>query len=181
MQIFNKIKPILYCIMVIMFYFYLFIFSSLYGTINIFSKILFIIVYLLIPILILILPIIIKCLLKKEINITKNSLILIILHLVIILILRYSIILYMKHFTIDKWNNPNWIQLRYLMLDDFKNKYKPIGKDKDEITKILGNYDYVNEECICYDVRLYKDIVYDTYCLYYNIDNIIIDTSKTWK
>ena len=58
---------------------------------------------------------------------------------------------------------------------------EPIGKDKDEITKILGNYDYVNEECICYDVRLYKDIVYDTYCLYYNIDNIIIDTSKTWK
>lgn len=175
------LKNIIFYILLIIFYFYLFVFTSLYGIIYIISTSLYTIIYLIIPILILLLPLIIKYLYKRNIHIFKFIILEILIHFTLIVCIHYGIILYMKQFNIDKWSNPNWIQLRHLMIDDFKNKYKPIGKDKDEITKILGNYDYINEECICYDVRLYKDIVYDTYCLYYNKDNIITNTAKTWE
>lgn len=142
-----------------------------------FSKILFNICYNFIPIILLSLPIIFnKCFNK----IMSYLYIINIMYIPILLIINLSITIYMKNFTLEKWYEKS-IHLRHLMIEDFENEYKTIGKDKNEITKILGNYAYINEECICYDIRLYKDIVYDTYCLYYNKDNIITNTSKTWE
>lgn len=173
------VSSIMFYILIIIFYFYFFLISSLYGIIAIYSNNISIIIYLIIPALILLLPFIIKYLFK--INIFKFILIELLIHFILIICIHYSIINYMKHFTSSKWKNEKWIQLRHFMIDDFEDKYSPINKDKNKIIKILGNYNFISEECICYDVRLYKDIVHDTYCLYYNKDNIITNTVKSWE
>ena len=109
-----------------------------------FSKILFNICYNFIPIILLSLPIIFnKCFIK----IMSYLYIITIMYIPILLIVNLGITIYMKNFTLEKWHEKSI----HLMIEDFENEYKTIGKDKNEITKILGNCAYINEECIfCY-------------------------------
>lgn len=175
------LKNIIVYILAIISYFYLFVLASLLGIINIYSKVLFIIVYFVIPILVLLLPITIKYIFKKkDFNITIAIFKGMVIHFIIIISLSYGITEYMGYFTIKKWSNLELVELRYLMIDDLEDKYKLIGMTKEEVIDILGKPDYEDEKSICYDARLHKDIVYDTYCLEYG-DGLIIDTYKSWE
>ncbi len=156
-----------------------FIVNMLDGVINLFSSVLFIISIFIIPILFILLPFIFKKLLKKEwYKAFVYSFIINVIYIIIIVpVIRFGIISYMKSFSIKKWNN--YDNLRYLMIDDLEKNHNLIGMKKDDVNKLLGKEDS-NYEGMCYFVKSeFLDSYF--YCLKYDENNIITETFKTYK
>ena len=157
-------------------------FSSNY-VIGYFSETLFYICYNFIPIIFLLLPIILKIILKISFSKTMiYSFIITIMYIPILLITNLSITIYMKNFTIDKWNEKS-VHLRYLMIEDFENKYRPIGKNKEEIIKMFG-VDYSrlrdNDNSFCYVVGATGFKVVH-YCFIYDDKDTIVDIKYNYN
>ena len=122
------------------------------------------------PINILILPIFIKFALKKDFYISIfYSLLSVISYFIILLSANTVVTKYMSNFTKEKWSK--YEELRYLMIDNFEEKYMPLNKKTEDITKILGETSsYKNN--ICYPIRNQWIKSY-YYCLEYDENNLI--------
>lgn len=172
---------ILYYILTPIFFFYLYIFEALTGSISDFSETLFYIVYVVIPIILVLMPILLKIILGKKFYKTiLYSCLGFAIYILIIISLKFSIDMYFKTFTIEKWSNNNWHGFRYLMIDDMEKKYDFIGMNKNEIYDILGKEDkeLEGEYVICYSMRngFFEG---DYYLIYLNEDDIVIKTDNT--
>lgn len=175
----NVTFGLLYYILGIVGFFYLFILCGIFGIIESFSQELFFICFLLFPIIILLLPIIITKIFKKVFY--KSilwGLMMVVVYFLILLFIRYSILRYMGTFTIEKWNHQEYYHLRYLMIEDLEDKYHFVGKNKEEVIRVLGTGNEYDHN-ICYFVKSEWLDSYD-YCLHYDEDNIITDTYQTY-
>ena len=127
-----------------------------------------------------ILPIFIKKILKKDFY--KAIIIgckIIIVYFILIIVIRCFIIGYMSKFTINKWNNSDWYDLRYLMIDSLEKEYNFIGMTKDYVIKILGE-GQERENSICYSVKsIWMDSYY--YCINFDENNVVTYTFNTLK
>lgn len=171
----------LYYILGIVGFFYLYMLAVLFGMISSFSQSLFIVCFIILPLIILILPVIIKKTMKQEFyKAILLSCISVIIYFIILFIIKFSILNYMSKFTIQKWNNDNYIDLRYLMLDDLEKKYDFIGMNKEKANQILGLKSYYNyDNGICYFIKNeWLNNYY--YCLDYDENNIITKTYKKY-
>lgn len=144
-----------------------------------YSSTIFNICHIYIPIILILLPLVFKFILKKQFyKSILYSIVVIIIYIPMVFILQYGITNYMRDFTQQKWNN--YIDLRYLMIEDFEEKYETIGKEKEDIYKILGTPDVVFEPdtemgSFCYQVGYdLFDVKY--YCFIYDDKNIIVET-----
>lgn len=142
-----------------------------------FSKILFNICYNFIPIIFLFLPIMLKIIFNRCFNKSMlYSFIIVIMYIPILLIINLSITIYMKNFTLEKWHEKS-VHLRHLMIEDFEDKYKPIGANKEDIINILG-VDYSrlrdNDNSLCYVIEA-SGFDAKHYCFIYNENDIITD------
>ena len=100
------------------------------------------------------------------------------MYIPILLIINLSITIYMKNFTLEKWYEKS-IHLRHLMIDDFENTYKPIGKNKNDIKNILGETYFKDknyEQSFCYVIGA-SGFDAKHYCFIYDNSNVIIDTT----
>ena len=100
------------------------------------------------------------------------------MYIPVLLIVNLSITIYMKNFTLEKWHEKS-VHLRHLMIDDFEEKYRPIGKNKEDIIKLLGgSYDRMrdNDNSFCYVVGA-SGFQAKHYCFIYDNSNVIIDTT----
>lgn len=175
------ILGIMYYILGIIFFFYLYVFEALAGSISDFSSTLFYVIYLIIPIILLMLPVILKFAIKKEFyKSILYSCIGIIIYIIIIILLTIGIKNYFKTFSTEKWSNDNWNSFRYLMIEDMENKYDFIGMTKDEVYSVLGKEDKKLEELlgeyvICYSMRN-GFLEGDYYQIFLNEDDIVTKT-----
>ncbi|MDO4282505.1 MAG: hypothetical protein Q4D02_02620 [Clostridia bacterium] len=173
---------IVYYIVNFIFFFYLYIFAVLVGTIIDFSSILFNICFIFLPIILLIIPLVCKLMLKR--NFYKSILIGIIsimIYFIFLFMMKFGINCYFKSFTSEKWSNDTWHTFRYIMLDDLEEKYCLEGMTKSEIYEILGKPDQEleksNGECtICYSIKN-EFLEGDYYHIYLNENNVVIRTS----
>lgn len=153
-------------------FFYLSVFALLFGVIGNFSNTIFCICFLVLPIIVLFMPIILKFTLKKEFY--KSilwSLISVAIYFVIIFATSFGISKYMSEFTFEKWNNEEYSNLRYLMLNSLEEKNDFIGMNKEEVIEILGKEsDHGNR--IYYFVGSQFLTEY-FYCLEYDENNVI--------
>lgn len=175
---------ILFYLLGSIFYFYLYIFEAIAGSISDFSTTIFYISYLIIPIIILIMPLIFKFVFKKKFykSICYSALI-IVIHIVMLLLLTFGIKNYFKTFTTEKWTNNNWQGFRYLMIEDLGNKYNLIGMKKEEIYIILGKEDrtlkeFDDDNSLCYSMRN-GFLEGDYYIIILNDEGIVIDIKNT--
>lgn len=170
--IINIIAGLFYYILGMVGFFYSFVLVGLFGIIPDFSETLFWIYFLVLPIIILLLPIILKIVFKKQFyKSILLSLIAVVIYFILIFGSSFGIEKYMNKFTIEKWNNEKYCNLRYLMLNDLEEKYKLIGMKKEEVMNILGK-EYENENYIYYFVggEWLKSFYY---CLEYDENDII--------
>ena len=77
----------------------------------------------------------------------------------------------------EKWNNANYTELRYFMIDDLEREYPLIGMQKEEVIEILGKEpDY--DHSLCYHIRSVSIDSYQ-YCLSYEENGTITGTYET--
>lgn len=120
-KVLSIILGLIYYICGIIGFFILFVLVGLFGIIELFSDTLFWICFFIVPIIILILPIILKITLKKEFyKSILYSLISVPIYFAIIIVINFAISKYMNVFTIDKWTNKQYSNLRYLMVNDLE-------------------------------------------------------------
>jgi len=179
-KILNLLFGTAYYVVGIFGFYILFIAGLFDGIIGEFSEAIYIICFVIIPIIILILPIFIKKILKKDFY--KAIIIgckIIIVYFILIIVIRCFIIGYMSKFTINKWNNSDWYDLRYLMIDSLEKEYNFIGMTKDYVIKILGE-GQERENSICYSVKsIWMDSYY--YCINFDENNVVTYTFNTLK
>lgn len=137
--------------------------------------------YIYVPIFLLILPIIFKFILKKKFyKAIIYSFASVIIYLCILFLARLAIISYMSSFTTEKWNNPKYENLRYLMIDNLEEKHNIIGMNKEDIYALLGEEDGSFEEHnrIYYIIGQPRWISVEElyYCLEYDGNGVIINT-----
>lgn len=133
------------------------------------------------PFVLIVLPFVFKCLLRKRWRISIfYSLFLLLIYMMITMIAGYFTDDYFKTFSSDKWENSNYCDLRYMMVEDLKNKYSFIGMTKGQLYGILGEtgnkncpYDYEKGNKSCYIIL--NDELRNTFlCFYYNqYDHVI--------
>lgn len=174
----NIILGITYYTLGMIGFFYLFILTGIFGIIQSFSSVLHGICFLILPLLLLLSPIIIRKLWKKEFfESILFSILFVLLYFLILWLIRFSIIFYLNSFSVSKWNNPNYRNLRYLMIDGLEERYNFIGKDKKEVIRVLGKENEYDQN-LCYHIQnKWLDSYY--YCLHYDENNIITDTYET--
>lgn len=176
--ILNILFGFIYYILSTIFFFYWCVFEVFYGNIIDLSMSLFCIIYFVIPFIFLILPIILKFSLNQKFyKSILYSFLGIVIYIFLILLLKFSINIYFKTFTIEKWSNSNWYGFRYLMIDDLEEKYNLIGMTKSEIYDILGkgnNKLKTNQEenVLCYTIRN-GFLEGDYYLIYLNENDIV--------
>jgi len=173
-NILNIVLGVLYYVLGAIGFFYLFIFTLLFGAIIDFSHGLFAFCYVILPVVVLALPIAIKLITKKEFykSILFSS-IGVIIYFIIVFCIEMCIIRYMKDFTVDKWNN--YVDFRYLMVDDLEKEYNFVGMSKEEVFDILGEYDYCNDTSMRYLIR-YIWLKDEYFYLFYDENGIITNT-----
>lgn len=158
-RILNIVSGVLYYILGPIFFFYLYVFAALVGSIGDFSPELFNIIYLIVPIILLIMPILIKFIFRKKFNKSiLYSCIGIIMYILLIIGITLGINRYFHTFSTEKWCNDNWHSFRFLMIEDMEEKYNIVGMKKSEVYDILGEEDKELEELqgeyvICYSMR----------------------------
>lgn len=163
---------LIYYIVGVVGFFYLCSFSLLFGVIGDFSGTLFCICFLVLPIIILIMPIILKFVLKKPFyKAILWSLISVAVYFVIIFVTNFGITKYMSEFTFEKWNNEEYYNLRYLMLNSLEEQYDFIGMNKEEVIDMLGK-ESENKNRICYFVGS-EFLTEFYYCLEYDENGTI--------
>lgn len=159
-----------------------FILNMVDGVISLFSNVLFIICIFILPVLFIFLPIIFSKLFKKEwYKAFLYSFIINIIYVIIVVpVIRFGIISYMKSFSDTKWDN--YDNLRYIMVDDLEKNYNLIGKKTNDVKKLLGKPDssFDSDKSMCYFVKS-KWLDSYFYCLEYDENNVIIETYKTYK
>ena len=179
-KILGIVLGILFYLLGSIFFFYLYVFEAIAGSISEFSTTIFYIVYLIIPTIILIMPLIFKFVFKKKFykSICYSALI-IIVYILMLLVLTFGIRNYFKTFTTEKWTNNNWHGFRYLMIQDLEKQYDLIGMKKEEIYKILGKEDrnlneFDDNSSLCYSMRdgFFEG---DYYIIILNDEGIAID------
>lgn len=169
---------LLYYILAIVFPIFL-----LFSGVIVYYPTILLILLMLSPIIFILLPITFK---KKlhigEFLATDYSFIIIIIFIVIILIYGYLINNYFERFSYTKWNNNNYCNLRYKMINSLEKRYELVGMNKKGIYNILGKtdnkicqYDYEENNKICYLV-LETTMRNDFYCLYLDENGIVVDT-----
>lgn len=89
----------------------------------------------------------------------------------------------MSNFTKEKWNNSNYWNLRYLMVDNFEMKYNIIGMNKEEVYELLGTVtpaetSYGENNKICYLIREGGLFAGTYYCLEYDENGVIVNTHR---
>jgi hypothetical protein len=179
----SNIKKIIRILSVILYYLLLIcflIFNPYIISIIYYSDVL-LIVFFSIPIVLAFVPfILIK---KMHINKLKSfiySLLVAIILFVLMIIIGYLTDNYFKNFSSEKWNNNNYCDIRYKMIDSLEMKYSLVGMSKNNIYQILGTadsdtclYDYEKDNKICY--MIFETIMdYKFYCLYFDeVDNVV--------
>ncbi len=141
------------------------------------------IIYVVFPFFLLFLPSIFNKILSLRKSLTNLYCFLIIsIFLIIAYSVGYSYQHYFENFTYEKWNNSEYCDMRYRMIDSLEKKYSFIGMSKKEVYSILENvkdhictYDYEDTNQICY--ATYEAIMRnDFYCLYLNENGIVMKT-----
>ncbi len=164
---FNIILPSIYYIFGIFGFYFLFIMGITSGFLDL--KKLFLILFVILPIIVLLLPIVIKTIMKIEFyKCILFSLIGVVIYFIIFSIVLLSI----GTFSESNWKNDQYMNLRYLMIDDLESKYDLIGMNKDEIMKLLGETSGEGE--LCYPTSSFMITTY-FYCLRYDENNLITE------
>lgn len=105
-----------------------------------FSNLLFAVCFLLLPLLALLTPVAMKFIFKKPFyQSVLFGVAAAVLSLCILFGASLGIEGYMSDFTVEKWGNEDYTELRYLMIDDLEQEYDLIGMDKEEVIDLLGD------------------------------------------
>lgn len=143
----------------------------------------FLLIFAIGPLIFIFLPNILKRALHVEqFNSIIYSFLIFILFSIITIIVGHLTANYFKDFSYEKWNNSDYCNLRYRMIESLEKKYSFVGKNKEEVYSILGKidhqicpYDYENDTEICY--MTYEAMMRnDFYCLYLDTDGVVIGT-----
>lgn len=180
-KILNKIGKLLifflYYILVICF----FLFHPYSDTIINYSDILGMI-FILSPVVFVFFPSILKKILHVDRFIAiLYSFLSIIIFLVLTLIIGYFTKNYFENFSYKKWNNSNYCDMRYMMLESLEKKYSFVGMNRENVYNILGKIDgksciqdYEVDDKICYMTYEIEKISRDHYCLYLDENDVVI-------
>ena len=87
-------------------------------------------------------------------------------------------------FSKEKWNNSQYCNARYYMMEDFESKYNLVGMTEEEVYNLLGNTNsacggaYRTKTSIIYTIN---PIPFDPGCLFIKLDenNIVISYEYT--
>ena len=177
---------LLYYIVIDIFFFHPYFHIYLYTIIS-YSEVLGVI-FILSPVILAFLPTIVK----KKLHIEKfiatiYSFLAIIIFLVLTLIVGYFTKNFFEKFSYKKWNNSNYCDMRYMMIESLEKKYSFIGMNKKNIYNILGKiedkscmHDYEEDNKICYMTYEIEEISRNYYCLYLD-ENGIVTSAKYEK
>ena len=150
------------------------IYESTFAIITNFSGRLASICYFLFPTILVISPIIWKSVYKKSFyKSILYSTFSIIIYLIIFFTITLSIKWSFRTFSQEKWKN--YENLRYMMIDDFEQKYDLLKMTKQEVIDILGEH-IGKENEIQYSIGC-RDFFWEYYCLYLDNEGNIIETN----
>ena len=176
------ISGILYYGRGLYFFFISYVIGMFDGVILEFSYGLFNVFYVVLPIILLILPIVFRILWKKTfLKSLLYACVGILIYGLFLVMVRVGITNYFKTFSTEKWSNPDWHGLRYLMIDDLEQKYVLEGSSEEEILKLLGNNEMEGglqnperRNMVCYfiDFTFPKS---SYYCFYFDENGIVTE------
>lgn len=143
----------------------------------------FLLIFAIGPLIFIFLPNILKRALHVgQLNSIIYSFFIFILFSIITIIVGRLTVNYFKNFSYEKWNNSDYCNLRYMMIESLEKKYSFVGKNKEEVYSILGKidnqicpHDHKDDTEICY--MTYETMMRnDFYCLYLDTDGAVIGT-----
>ena len=165
---------VIYYILLFLIFWKIIMYELTFGIIAGFSGGLAGMCFVLFPIILIISPILWKYVYKKAFD---KSILYSILLMILYLIIVFTIILGVKWnfriFSQEKWEK--YVNLRYMMVDDFEQKYDLLKMTKQEVIDILGEDIGENNE-IQYWIGC-RDFFWEYYCLYLDNDGNIIETN----
>lgn len=165
---------VIYYILLFLIFGKIIMYELTFGIIAGFSGRLAGICFFLFPIILIISPIIWKSVYKKGFyKSILYSILLMILYLIIVFAIILGVKWKFRTFSQEKWKN--YENLRYMMIDDFEQKYDLLEMTKQEVIDILGE-DIGKENEIQYWIGC-RDFFWEYYCLYLDNEGNIIETN----